>query len=100
MDNFARRHYRLCMDKPLYPCGHCGVMFPRIQALRQGGYCQRCEFMTRAEVVEYLGLTELTVSRRLPVVRILRRVLIHRSDVEQMAVKLRAKKSWLAFKAA
>lgn len=56
--------------------------------------------MTRAEVQQYLGITESTVSRRLPVVRILSRVLVHRSDVEQLRAELLKKKSWLALSAA
>lgn len=96
----ARMDKRHLPPPPTYPCGHCRQLIPRVQALRQGGYCQRCEFMTRAEVVEYLGVTELTVMRRLPVVRILRRVLVHRADVEQMRARLAKKKSWLSLKAA
>ena len=88
------------MDKrtppPSYPCGHCRQLIPRVQALRQGGYCRSCEFMTRAEVQQYLGITEPTVTRHLPVVRILSRVLVHRSDVEQMRARLLAKNTWLS----
>lgn len=78
-------------------------MIPRVQALRQAGYCQRCEFMTRAEAQQYLGISESTAMRRLPFVRIAgtRRVLIARADVEHLRARLLAqKKSWVAMAAA
>jgi hypothetical protein len=94
------------MDKPLYPCGHCGVMFPRVQALRQAGYCQRCEFMTRAEVVEYLMVGTHTPllwswAGKVRTVKIAHRLLFPRADVEHMGARMRAtKRSWSALIAA
>lgn len=52
--------------------------------------------MTRAEVQQYLGITEPTVRCRLPVIRIARRVFVHRAEVEQMRARLLGKKSWLS----
>ena len=42
---------------PTYPCGHCGEMIPRVIALHQAGYCERCEFMTAIEVMRYTLVT-------------------------------------------
>jgi hypothetical protein len=69
-----------------YSCGHCGKLIPRVMALRQAGYCERCEFMTAVEVMRHTLLSRPTLlakERRgeWTVVRIDARPLYHRADV-------------------
>jgi hypothetical protein len=85
---------------PMYPCGHCKTLIPRVQALRQAGYCEACEFMTVEEVmretlVSWPLLGRLEQRHEWNPVRTCGRLLLHRAEVEHFKARRRAqKKGW------
>ena len=74
---------------PMYPCGNCGTIIPRIQAIHQAGYCQKCELMTQSEVMAYLMIAPSALYRyerrgHWHPIRIgVKHVLYHRAEIEQ-----------------
>jgi DNA-binding MarR family transcriptional regulator len=77
-------------------------MIPRAMALRQAGYCERCEWMTSVEVVKATLLTWNTLTalgRRgeWHVARIGRHRLYHRADVTAFIDRAQQRKTaWVA----
>lgn len=69
-------------------------------ALRQAGYCGKCEFMPREEARYRLMVHDPTLNRmaargELKKVRVMTRVLYHRADVEATRERMRLKgKGW------
>jgi hypothetical protein len=86
---------------PTYPCGHCKKLIPRVQALRQSGYCQACEFLSTAQALEALMVSGRTLGRmadrgELRKVKILTRVLWRRAEIETMREQMRVTgKGWV-----
>lgn len=86
---------------PTYPCGHCGKLIPRVQALRQAGYCERCEWMTTDEALRRLMIANQTLDRmadrgELRKVKVGHRVLWHRAEIEGAREQMRLKgKGWV-----
>lgn len=72
-------------------------MIPRAMALRQAGYCERCEWMTAEQVLRYLMISRRTLDRRaIPCTKLGSSVRCHRADVESYKRRTQQRKTtWL-----
>lgn len=46
-------------------CGNCGVSVADVFAKRSGGFCYRCEYMTKPEAIERLHISKSSFDRML-----------------------------------
>lgn len=90
------------MTPQMTACAHCQAPIPLAMALHSAGYCERCEYMTREQVMRMLVVSRNTLSYWQN-----HRILVpsssgtlaryHRADVEAQKARLEQRKSsWVA----